>query len=259
MPSASANKKCPAQEVGYPGLLYPIPMIQPHSSWVAPRYEPGTKFSIERFPSYATSNNQKISAQPRGVSACFIKYVRLLLEMPSRWVLCESHHGKDSKTTVQRAYKSWSRSRWGCIGTYTILWSHEWYSGCHDKQNRRLSKPPKALVESYQTVKYMQGQGGAYLLAKKVAFNRRYQVRGLGPCTRYFCDNFRVPLPHTPFSPPPLPLCLSLSLSLPPSPLSLSLSLSLQMIRNVGSCTGSCSQSEKGVALPTEGGPLTQQ
>ena len=31
--------------------------------------------------------------------------LRLLLEMPSR-VLCASHHGLDSKITVQRAYKS---------------------------------------------------------------------------------------------------------------------------------------------------------
>ena len=52
------SKKCLAQKVACFGSLRPIPMIQPplDSSWVALQYEPGTKFSIEQFPSYTQLN-----------------------------------------------------------------------------------------------------------------------------------------------------------------------------------------------------------
>ena len=52
------SQKCLAQKVAHFGSLKLIPMIQPpfNSSYVALQYKPGTKFSIERFPSYTQLN-----------------------------------------------------------------------------------------------------------------------------------------------------------------------------------------------------------
>ena len=72
------SQKVPQAKAGHPGVLHPkILMMQPPLDIALELHynmslEPS--LSIERFMSYETSNNQKISAQLRGISACFLVF-----------------------------------------------------------------------------------------------------------------------------------------------------------------------------------------
>ena len=68
------SQKVPRAKVGHLGLLGPIPMIQPlfYSSCVALQYEPGTKFFHQAVPKLCDIKNQKITAQPCGISVRFL-------------------------------------------------------------------------------------------------------------------------------------------------------------------------------------------
>ena len=75
-------------------VLVPLDGFPLDSSWVALQYETGTKFFLERFPSYTKvkiDEKSEISVQPRGVFiGKFAEYLIVLRNFPSKWVFSVS-------------------------------------------------------------------------------------------------------------------------------------------------------------------------